>query len=475
MKHLNLILLLICLTFTYAEDRVLLIGIENYQDPNNSLNGPAHDLYLMEQVSVQLNFSKGQIRTLKDSEATRNAILQEFSNWLVSGTNPGDRVLLYFSGHGFQHPDQNNDEKDNCDEALVTYEGESILDDDLGKLLNQLPQRDILIIVDSCFSGTITKGVNSAQTKLLPVTAYCGLASNLATRDATVEAALADLSTENNESLVLTATGENQLALAALRPGEGSLFTELLFDWVTRNETGTFEDLRKYLSEGIRKEISNYDGLGLRPFNPQLYGPYALQQRQVLDFARLNDPSRTSQTIPTTTNLPLENQIGNYNDLFDTILRDTSGGFNTFESDKITYKDGELIILSVVAPINGYLNVLHLGAKGDLKVLFPNQYTLGQNNQVTAGELLTLPGARFGEFRIRAGQPYGVTRLIAMVTTKPLNLYDNEDLTSILKSYTDEDLSIVTRQVAEAITRDVYPEPDNNIYYAAGVSFKVEE
>ena len=102
-----------------AGRRALLIGIDAYQSVS-PLNGPVNDANDMAAFLVErAGFQQSDLRILLDAEATRDNILAAIEAWLIEGTQPGDDVLLYFSGHGFQQPDLDGDEADNLDETLV--------------------------------------------------------------------------------------------------------------------------------------------------------------------------------------------------------------------------------------------------------------------------------------------------------------------------------------------------------------------
>ena len=86
--------------------RALLIGIDKYQNVSR-LNGPVNDAKDIEafitghmQVSRRLTFSSCWIE-----RRPRRTLLTTVKEWLVEGTNVGDEVFLFYSGHGFQQPD----------------------------------------------------------------------------------------------------------------------------------------------------------------------------------------------------------------------------------------------------------------------------------------------------------------------------------------------------------------------------------
>ena len=114
--------------------------------------------------------------------------------WLVAGTAPGDRVYLYFSGHGLQVKDTSGDEEDGMDEAISTYDikaGEDdwtnvILDDDLEAVLEKLKGRAVTLVIDACHSGTISlvivaTGCRWSGRRALPAASICE--DRQATRD----------------------------------------------------------------------------------------------------------------------------------------------------------------------------------------------------------------------------------------------------------------------------------------------------
>ena len=104
---------------------------------------------------VMLNEKSGH----RDFMPTRDNILSA-SNWLLSGTRPGDSLVFFFSGHGGQQRDRTGREADGKSETIIPLDHRqvgSILDSELYTYLVQpLPQGSRLhMICDSCHSGTI--------------------------------------------------------------------------------------------------------------------------------------------------------------------------------------------------------------------------------------------------------------------------------------------------------------------------------
>jgi metacaspase-1 len=162
-----------------AKTRALVIGINEYPTIRvngvggaRNLRGATNDAKnVKEALTEHFKVKSDEIRLLVDGEASRGAILAGFREWLIAGTEKGDRVVFYYAGHGAQVEDESGDEGDDkFDEVLVPSDTKGelegpeaglsgfITDDEIGKLLAELPGREVMMIVDACHSGTITRG-----------------------------------------------------------------------------------------------------------------------------------------------------------------------------------------------------------------------------------------------------------------------------------------------------------------------------
>lgn len=156
------------LALARAGDQALIIGIADYDGEENDLRFTGNDAVRIADLAIRnLGFPPEGVHLVRDKEATRDNIIRIFRQELIGKTGPGDRVLFFFSGHGSQVPDFDGDEDDGLDEVLVTVDWTSepryVGDDDLASLLDQLEGRDVLVLVDSCHSGTITRSALSEE------------------------------------------------------------------------------------------------------------------------------------------------------------------------------------------------------------------------------------------------------------------------------------------------------------------------
>jgi hypothetical protein len=416
---LTLTLFLALCTPALAEDRALIVGISAYA---KWLPGPDKDVGLMLQVMERLGFKAGQIKQLVDKEATQQGIVAALQEWLIGGTKPGDRAVLYFSGHGTQMRDLNGDEDDGCDEAIVPYDTKLISDDDLDRLLQQIPASEVMVILDSCFSGTATKGLfDEPEGKLWPKAAT----TPTCRQPVNVKSLALDSKTLSNR-ITLSAASQNEVALGALRPGEGSAFTQNLFRLLAASSGPlTFRQLRDRSAEAIRQTVNPYSRL--LPHTPQIEGPPEWLSKNFFAFGKLDQPEVTAQ--------PYTGGVENAStptDLFARILNASQFRVEIAANKEGSYKLGEEIKFQVFTSKGGYLNLVELGADGKLTVIFPNQFN--KNNRVEEGEMIAVPGARVGSFVLRGVEPLGKSRILALVTAQPVNLLEG-NLGSIIGQF----------------------------------------
>lgn len=86
--------------------------------------------------------------------------IRKAMRWLVQGCQPGDSLVLHYSGHGSKQKDYSHDELDGFDEAICPLDHETeglIIDDEINAtIVRPLPPGVTLhAVVDTCHSGTV--------------------------------------------------------------------------------------------------------------------------------------------------------------------------------------------------------------------------------------------------------------------------------------------------------------------------------
>ena len=148
----------------------LVIGISDYihfdDVEGGDLPGAEHDARAVRDVLIMREHVPPEnIRLLLNTEATRDAIEEGITGWLVDNARPGDNVVIFFAGHGSQMWDESGDESDGLDETiapadvLATSTQHDISDDTFNEWLGALPTDNVVVILDNCNSGTGTRDV----------------------------------------------------------------------------------------------------------------------------------------------------------------------------------------------------------------------------------------------------------------------------------------------------------------------------
>lgn len=93
---------------------------------------------------------------LLTAKATRTNVLAGMRS-AAKTLKSGDYFFLSYSGHGGQVPDVSGDEDDKKDETWCLYDGQLIDDELYFELSRFAPGVRILVLSDSCHSGTVTR------------------------------------------------------------------------------------------------------------------------------------------------------------------------------------------------------------------------------------------------------------------------------------------------------------------------------
>ncbi|WP_455208037.1 caspase family protein [Kaarinaea lacus] len=139
--------------------RALIIGNNDYQDPEKRwppLKTAITDARAVANI-LQSQYNFQDITVLEN--ATRSEILHAI-NGLTRRVNNGDSVLLYYAGHGYLDKETNKGywiPVDATGNDHTTYLRNSTIRDELNTLASRA--KHTLLISDSCFSGSLLRGV----------------------------------------------------------------------------------------------------------------------------------------------------------------------------------------------------------------------------------------------------------------------------------------------------------------------------
>jgi len=139
---------------SYSGSHALIIGINAYAvaSPLRYAVNDAESIATL--LKEQYSFQTEHIHLLRDSEATRDAILRVFLGFARDGTGANDRVLVYFAGHGLTVPSRRGEVG-----FLVPHEGDPrhlstlIRWDELTRDADLVPAKHVLFLMDACYGG----------------------------------------------------------------------------------------------------------------------------------------------------------------------------------------------------------------------------------------------------------------------------------------------------------------------------------
>lgn len=130
----------------------VVIGVNKYDDPSiPSLESALPDAKSVgQQLQEQLGYD---VRVVPD--ASRADIVTSL-NKLSQEVGPNDSVTVYYAGHGYMSDKTKTGYWIPAD-AKVTSPDKWISNGDIGKLLSNIPAKQVMLVSDSCYSGSLTK------------------------------------------------------------------------------------------------------------------------------------------------------------------------------------------------------------------------------------------------------------------------------------------------------------------------------
>lgn len=134
------------------QKRALLIGINNYQDRDiPALESAVRDVGAVgKSLADKLGY---RVDTVRD--ANRADIVDAIVR-LAGETTAEDSVVLYYAGHGFLDEDTGKGYWIPADGRADTPE-KWISNQDVGRLLSLIPARQLILVSDSCYSGSLAR------------------------------------------------------------------------------------------------------------------------------------------------------------------------------------------------------------------------------------------------------------------------------------------------------------------------------
>lgn len=132
----------------------IVIGIEQYRQKLPRADFAVQDAKkVTEYLTKVMGYPEEKVVTLLNDRATNVDLAKYFEKWLPNNVEKGSSVFIYFSGHGAPDPKTGGS-------YLVPYDGDPTFITETGyslkrmyNALEKLPAKEIVVALDSCFSG----------------------------------------------------------------------------------------------------------------------------------------------------------------------------------------------------------------------------------------------------------------------------------------------------------------------------------
>ena len=245
-----------------ANLHMLVIGIDNYKNTKYNLNYAVADATSFKE-EIEKNssaiFGNINITFLKDADATKERIIQEFEN-IKQQAKQEDVFIFYYAGHGVMSMD------DKAEFHIIPYNVTKLYDynetlnanaisaNELQTFSTELKAQKQMFVFDACQSG--------------------GMTEFLAARGAAEEKAIAQLA-RSTGTYWLTASGTEQYATEFAELGHG-LFTYCILlglqgqaDGGDKDKKITVTELSAFLNDKVPELSEKYKGT---PQYPNTYG-----------------------------------------------------------------------------------------------------------------------------------------------------------------------------------------------------------
>ncbi|MBI3550920.1 MAG: caspase family protein [Elusimicrobia bacterium] len=238
----------------------IVIGIDRYREHLPKADFAADDARDVAKFLIErAGYPEENVVVRLNEEASKGDMEKYFESWAKNNVDASSSLLVYYSGHG--SPDVNNG-----DAYIVPYDGDPAYIEQTGyplkklyRVLDGLPSKNTLVLLDSCFSGAGGRSVLMAGARPLvnvkPVSV-----------------------SDQGKTVVLSATSGNHISVAYRETGHG-LFTHYLLQGLSGEADANgdnavdVQELYEYLRpqvERVARKVYNTEQV------PQLIEPAAM-------------------------------------------------------------------------------------------------------------------------------------------------------------------------------------------------------
>jgi hypothetical protein len=391
-----------------ASNHALIITVSEYQ--RSPLPGVLTDRKLANELARRFGVPPQNIVELSEQQVTREGLKQALAG-MNQTVMPGDRLYVYFSGHGARFLSKATGQ---CTESIVMQDMRVVTNAEFATMLKPLSAKTdkTIVMLDSCHSGGVARAASSRSAGLLQSmrpkyspeasSPECSLAVNLGSFS---QARGIDLNTTDNNLVILAAARPNEVAWDTSKGGALTYnFEQCLGVAADTDHSGSLS--MQELTACVQARLDKTQEESARQ-HATLAGNGALVP--AFGNAPPADPGSPGAAPP---GAPAPaNPLAMLNDIYG--QRDDRWGVQAMAEAAL--KIGSHLSLSVHSQRDGFVYVFYQGTQpGSFYLLFPNQ--LDSNNSIAADKEMPLPRPQWS---VTALGPGGTDHLLVMVTESP--------------------------------------------------------
>jgi len=248
-----------------ANAYAILVGVEQYREKLPKADFAMRDAKIMaEYLTKMMGYQDKNVAVLLNERATKSDLEKYLEQWLPNRVEKNDSVFVYFSGHGA--PNTKSREA-----YLVPYDGDPSFLEKTGypvkrlqEHLAALPAQEVIVMLDSCFSGAGGRSVVGKGMRPMGLEVQQSL-------------------TVSGRTVLLAASAGDQVSSTYEEKGHGLLtyfFLKGLRGDADQNKDGTIELVELY--DYVKPQVER---VARRDFNndqtPQLVTPPGLEAKKI--------------------------------------------------------------------------------------------------------------------------------------------------------------------------------------------------
>ena len=383
---------------TLPSNHALIITVSEYQ--RSPLPGVLTDRKLANELARRFGVPSENVVELSEQQVTREGLKEALAG-MSQVVMPGDKLYVYFSGHGARFFSKVTGQ---CTESIVMQDMHVVTNTEFANMLKPLSAKTdkTIVMLDSCHSGGVAQAASSRdvaagtgrRAKYLPEASspQCSLAVNDRGFSQTRGA---DLDTTDNNLVILAAARNNEVAWDTSKGGALTYNFGQCLDGGATDSDHSGGISMKELTACVQARLDKTQEESARQ-HATLAGNAALVPAFV--------GSSSSGAAPAAAD-PLATLTEIYNQRDDRWQVQASLG-------QPTLKIGTNLSMSIRSQRDGFVYMFYQGTQpGSFYLLFPNQ--LDSNNAIAANQDLQLPRQ---DWNVTALGPRGTDHLMVMVT-----------------------------------------------------------